>query len=644
MEQNFKYFAFISYKREDEKWARWLQNKLETCKLPSSLPTEDGKEYPKTLRPCFRDKADLGETGDLTKILHDKLQKSQYLIVVCSPRSAKSEWVNEEIKAFQAMGRADKIIPFIIEGTPNLLKLDTHCYPPKLNDNILGISVPELGKEKSAVKTIAAMLHIDFDVLWNRHRERVLKRRIKIAVFSMIIIALLGSIFFAQAENLRKTNKELTETRDSLQKTAESLQKTTDSLQITNYELKKNKELIENQNKEITEANDQLRNKTQELQKSNIKLDNKNQELEDKNNLIEKQKAKIVEEYQRAEKLINAFYFYDGKFALAHKNNEFYFIDKKGDEVEKLGRWKHVEHFDFVSNSGFAKVIDDKDLVYWLDTIGNKYKYSNNINTIDNTIQALDLSNQGLVELSEKTWNFTNLKVLDISNNRLINLPSGIEKLTNLTVLNISFNQLTNLPPGVVKFSDLSVLDLSANYFTSVPSEVWNFINLTKLDLGHNNITSLPSNIGNLKNLAYLDLSSNEELENLPSEVWTLTKLSQLYLIRNKFTAIPPDISKLVNLKELYLSRNKLTSLPPEIWELSNLTHLGLSNTDIKNLSHRIEKLQKLQYLFLSNTNITNLSSNLEKLSNLRYIKYDNTPLDEASKAMADKINSAERQ
>ena len=92
METGFKYYAFISYKREDEKWAKWLQNKLETYKLPSSLPVENGKEYPKTLRPCFRDKADLGETGDLSKILHDKLQKSQYLIVVCSPRSAKSGW------------------------------------------------------------------------------------------------------------------------------------------------------------------------------------------------------------------------------------------------------------------------------------------------------------------------------------------------------------------------------------------------------------------------------------------------------------------------------------------------------------------------------------------------------------------------
>lgn len=28
MEQPKEYYAFISYKREDEKWAKWLQDKL----------------------------------------------------------------------------------------------------------------------------------------------------------------------------------------------------------------------------------------------------------------------------------------------------------------------------------------------------------------------------------------------------------------------------------------------------------------------------------------------------------------------------------------------------------------------------------------------------------------------------------------
>ena len=37
MEQGKEYYAFISYKREDEKWAKWLQDKLEHYKFPENV-------------------------------------------------------------------------------------------------------------------------------------------------------------------------------------------------------------------------------------------------------------------------------------------------------------------------------------------------------------------------------------------------------------------------------------------------------------------------------------------------------------------------------------------------------------------------------------------------------------------------------
>ena len=39
MEQEKEYYAFISYKREDEKWAKWLQKKQEGYKLRKAQPT-----------------------------------------------------------------------------------------------------------------------------------------------------------------------------------------------------------------------------------------------------------------------------------------------------------------------------------------------------------------------------------------------------------------------------------------------------------------------------------------------------------------------------------------------------------------------------------------------------------------------------
>ena len=43
MEQQFQYYAFISYKREDEKWAKWLQDRLRWYKkkVPAGKTARD---------------------------------------------------------------------------------------------------------------------------------------------------------------------------------------------------------------------------------------------------------------------------------------------------------------------------------------------------------------------------------------------------------------------------------------------------------------------------------------------------------------------------------------------------------------------------------------------------------------------------
>ena len=153
MEQQEEYFAFISYKREDEKWAKWLANELEHYHLPTTL---NGKDLPKNLRPIFRDVDELS-AGNLPKQIYHALSISKNLIVVCSPRSAKLEWVNKEIEDFinNQGGKADNIIPFIIDGTPFSDNEDTECFPPALRSlkslDIISnaVDVARLGKSES---------------------------------------------------------------------------------------------------------------------------------------------------------------------------------------------------------------------------------------------------------------------------------------------------------------------------------------------------------------------------------------------------------------------------------------------------------------------------------------------------------------
>lgn len=93
--QQYTYYAFISYQRKDEKWAKWLQRKLENYQLPVANAKETSNKKSKYIRPVFRDKTDM-TVGPLPDALKDALNQSRYLIVICSPNAVQSPWVNDE--------------------------------------------------------------------------------------------------------------------------------------------------------------------------------------------------------------------------------------------------------------------------------------------------------------------------------------------------------------------------------------------------------------------------------------------------------------------------------------------------------------------------------------------------------------------
>lgn len=115
MEPEKGYFAFISYSHKDEKQAKWLHKRLEHYRLPTNLNGRD--DLPKRIHPVFRDYNEL-KAGNLSEQIYDALRRSKYLIVICSPKAAQSEYVGKEIEYFKSLGRTDKIIPYIIEGKP----------------------------------------------------------------------------------------------------------------------------------------------------------------------------------------------------------------------------------------------------------------------------------------------------------------------------------------------------------------------------------------------------------------------------------------------------------------------------------------------------------------------------------------------
>lgn len=178
MKKEYEYYAFISYKRTDEKWAKWLQRKLETYRFPVTL-RKNHQSLPKRLFPVFRDKTDLS-SGMLWEELKKRLEESEYLIVICSPESAQAPWVNEEVSYFQSLGRHDRIIPLIVDGEPHAADSSRECFCPALRssqgDELLGVSVPEFGKRNTLLRVIASIMKIKYDQLAMRDRKRRQKR------------------------------------------------------------------------------------------------------------------------------------------------------------------------------------------------------------------------------------------------------------------------------------------------------------------------------------------------------------------------------------------------------------------------------------------------------------------------------------
>ena len=208
MEEGNKYFAFISYKREDEEWAIWLQHELEYYHLPAALVgRREELDIPKEFRPVFRDIDEL-KAGKLSSQISKALRESKNLIVICSPKcAANPQWVNKEIHEFIKTGEyrqaldgkpidiTEHIFPFIVEGTPHSMDCNVECFPSALIDisrgnDLLGGNVCETGRDKAFVKVLAGMLpKVSFDDLWDRYgkdkaeqerKEREEKEKLKI--------------------------------------------------------------------------------------------------------------------------------------------------------------------------------------------------------------------------------------------------------------------------------------------------------------------------------------------------------------------------------------------------------------------------------------------------------------------------------
>ncbi len=226
---DYKYRCFISYSHRDAVWADKLEAKLRDFVLPRELEnvwTPFGPP-PKRLKPFFRDRGQMGAHHSLGSALQSALDESASLIVLCSPASAASEHVQNEIEHFIRSGKGDRIFALIVDGEPN--DPDQECFPKPLRFAMAADGTYDEAERLAPVaadareqgdgwpyafyKLVGGMAGLDADVISRRDQQReAWERRRKLIIAGSAVSVLLAfgaaafSVYGLHAANQRAQN------------------------------------------------------------------------------------------------------------------------------------------------------------------------------------------------------------------------------------------------------------------------------------------------------------------------------------------------------------------------------------------------------------------------------------------------------
>jgi tetratricopeptide (TPR) repeat protein len=187
-----RYTAFLSYSHKDAAAAGRLHRRLETYRLPKRLvgkATPRGP-VPERLWPIFRDRDELPAATDLSETVREALAQSGSLIVVCSPHSAESLWVAEEIRVFRELHPDRPILAAVIDGDPpacfpaalRAFGRDGTWHEPLATDLRPQGDGPQLG----LLKLVAGVTGVGLDDLVQRDATRRIRRVTAVTVAALV--------------------------------------------------------------------------------------------------------------------------------------------------------------------------------------------------------------------------------------------------------------------------------------------------------------------------------------------------------------------------------------------------------------------------------------------------------------------------
>lgn len=254
-----KYDAFISYRHTplDMEIAKKVHVGLETFKVPVPVKKKTGKNK---IERVFRDQEELPIGSDLNDNISGALANSEWLIVICSPRTPESYWVCKEIETFIKMHDREHVLAVLVEGEPDesfpkLLLSDEDGNPVEpLAADVRGENKAIRNKKfKTEILRLAApVLGCSYDDLRQRHKERIMKKRLTTAAICASAVAVCGVSFgiynAAVARKMSRLADEKQQLADDKTRLADEILVQYKDKQInqSKYLAKESKELLEN--------------------------------------------------------------------------------------------------------------------------------------------------------------------------------------------------------------------------------------------------------------------------------------------------------------------------------------------------------------------------------------------------------------
>jgi tetratricopeptide (TPR) repeat protein len=167
---------------------------------------------PARLHPLFKDREEEAAGASIGAAVEAALASSEFLIVVCSANSARSQWVNREIAWFKTHRDPSKVLALIVGGEPG--DPDNECFPKALThlvdpdgavtdialDTPLAADARESGDGKriARLKLAAAMLGTGLDELVRRdERRRTLRTRAVVTASLSLALVMSTLTWFA---------------------------------------------------------------------------------------------------------------------------------------------------------------------------------------------------------------------------------------------------------------------------------------------------------------------------------------------------------------------------------------------------------------------------------------------------------------